>query len=308
MRTRAFALLLSTTIPLSLLSGCNNDSDGPGTPDPNALIPSPLYEPQTCVAADRRTVACRVDVSGAVVDFATLTTISSGAEVKVNTAWDTIPMSPELCPALATIPSDLGVFGASDVRCDDVTTQPILALLVDDAPGQPDRLAPTIADRRLTCADDPQHTYGIACDPLDMDVAVPSSALAAAWRAELATGGVALAQTRGLVIYRFNEVDGSPAAGVSPRGQAVVVDAAGHITASPIHTLVPGAEVRFLADDRATLLPGDTQVTGASGLAIIALPSEIAFIGANRGATTWNDVGVMLRDGWFFLEDARAAR
>ena len=46
-------------------------------------------------------------------------------------------------------------------------------------------------------------------------------------------------------------------------------------------------------------------MTGTSGMALIALPGDLAYVGGSRGETRWPGVGVLAADGWIFYEDKR---
>ena len=57
---------------------------------------------------------------------------------------------------------------------------------------------------------------------------------------------------------------------------------------------------RFLADDRRTLLPPETQLTGGSGIAIVG-EVEVA-VGGICNRDYWRPTGVLFADNWVFME------
>jgi hypothetical protein len=167
-------------------------------------------------------------------------------------------------------------------------------MLVDDAPGSPnDRVAPSAFDQRLVCADTPASDCGILATTLP----VLARSVERDWRMQMLDDGMTAADTRGLVIMQYNEDDGTPAAGAAP----TIFDVGGE------RYLVPGTEVRFIAGDRLSLIRADAAMTGISGLAIIAIPGQVANVGARRDDRMWNAIGVLAEDGWIFYEDLRPA-
>lgn len=239
-------------------------------------------EPPECIDAEER-AALQAIVSGGVTDFATGEPID--ADVAVNTAWDVADTFPATCEPLATFTASAEVgFGPETVDVGTPRVPPIALFLVTG-----DDLADTASDQRLTCATS-------SCGPVDHVIAAPPRALADEWRRQMAEDGMPDAETRGLVLFRFNEADGSPAAGVVPR----------IFTGDP--DLAPGEQVRFLEEDRVTLAPPDTAETTASGVAIIAIPNKAIStdVFGDRGEEdTWEPVGVLAPRGWLFLEDER---
>jgi hypothetical protein len=247
----------------------------------DAGVPDALV--QRCLDGDARTNECSADVAMRVVDFTTGAPVP--AEVSLSTAWDTVPPFPVTCPPLATVTAAADGTVATLAPCDSVLRDPVLLVLVTGG----DR-APTGWDQKLDCG------AGPVCGSARGDLAVPSAALAAEWRAELAAGGMPGAATRGLVLFLFRERDDSPAAGV----RAVTG------TLAPV-TLAPGIEVRYVAADRRALLPAATETTGESGLAVIAVDEIVGTVGGRRGEERWVEQGVLVADGWFFLEDRTRA-
>jgi hypothetical protein len=127
---------------------------------------------------------------------------------------------------------------------------------------------------------------------LDHTIAAPSNDLASAWRAELASGGMRDASTRGLVAFHFKNTDGSPAADVQPtydEGKSA---------------FAPGTEARFVDLDRSTLLAATQRATTGSGVALLSRDKLTAiFVGGLRGAARWATTGCLTTAGWIFLED-----
>jgi hypothetical protein len=272
------------TAPLflaAMLGGCFWGGDD--EPPPDAALPD-AAPPGTCVPdqlRDDRTAS----VSGQVVDFASKAPVA-GATVEVTTAWDVNGGFPVGCPMQGTFTTDdQGRFGPALVAIGSSINPPIVLFKVTGA-GR----APTASDARAICS-------GADCGNLGHTIAAPAEALAATWRTELAAGGMNDAATRGLVLFEFREMDGAPAAGVTPtQGQATMVD------------LEPGTQVRFLDADRSTLLGAAEGVTGGSGVAVIGVgTSGVAYVAGRRDADRWNALGVLLPGGWWFLEDERKA-
>jgi hypothetical protein len=232
-------------------------------------------------------------VSGSVVDFATGAPVA-GAQVDVNNGWETFAPFPEGCPPIATFTTrDDGTFGPETLAIGSSVEPPILIFLVTGA----DR-AQTASDLRVNGCVEAQ------CGDVVHSIAAPAADLAAAWRTELAAGGMPLADERGLIAFEFREPDGTPAAGVRPSTT----------TGTGLRLLEPGSEMRFLDADRATMAPADQSSTLASGLALTAFDApddrdtEIRYVGGERGEEPvehWFSVGCLVRDGWVFLEDRR---
>lgn len=277
---------------LTLCAGCElyfgDDDSPPLVPDARVGQP-PDAGPADCLPETSRTADCEVDVGGELVDFTTGAPVGP-AQLRVTTAWDTVPFFPPVsCPALGFVTAGAdGLFDALDVRCDSPAHPPVLLVTVDDPPGGADLLAPFAVDQRLTCLTSPPQDCGSAGGV----IAVPSAAMASAWRTELAAGGMPNAAQRGLVLYAFFELDGSPATGVVPTIREGTVD----------RVLIAGTEVRFVAGDLESLVRADAGMTGTSGIAIIALAGDAALIGGLRGTERWDPVGVMVSPGWWFYE------
>ena len=265
--------LPSIFVPLTLcaaLAGCVDGLDAPPVPETPECVPPATRAGQSAV------------ISGEIVDQVTGEPIA--ADVAFNTAWDVVDAFPGECEPLATFTtSDDGRFGPRTIDVGSTEYPPIALFMITG-----DDLADTASDQTLTCD-------GADCDDLDHAMAVPERDLAGGWRRELERGGMPGASSRGLVLFRFNEADGSPAAGVVPQT----------LTAEPV--LVPGVQVRFLEDDRATLAPPDTAETTASGMAIIGIDEELVsgYIFGARGDDSWDSVDVLSPPGWIFLEDER---
>lgn len=270
---RVTILLLTSVLAGGCRPGDSGDLPDAGAPDAGEPLPE-------CVP-DQLRPEKQVDLFGEVIDFAVFEPVA-GAEVGFTTAWDTSSLVPaDQCPLVASfVTSDSGVFAADDLEVGSLLDPPIVYLAVSGA----DR-APTSSDQTLSvCASD--------CGSFSPTIRVPSAALAGAWRAALADGGVSAADTRGLVILEFREKDGFPTAGVVPTlGET---------------DLEPGSQVRFLEADRMTVAPAGATATTASGLALIAVdaPDGTLRVGGRRGADErWADIGVLVTPGWIFLED-----
>jgi hypothetical protein len=234
-----------------------------------------------CLTEAQRTQPCRVDVSLRAVDFTTLAPRTDLA-VAAGTAWDTTPPLIPECLTLAAGTTDAsGRWTLVDLRCDSWLLPPIVAVSLGGR---------AVVDRGLTCRNND-------CGAVDFgDVPVLDAALEASWRQEMQDDGMANAATRGLAIFDYREPDGTSAAGVIPF-QAPL--------AGGERTLAPGPEVRFVAADRLTLVRGDAAMTGASGLAIVALDGTWARIGGQRGTDRWQPLGVAFAAWVVFLEDER---
>lgn len=272
MKLSALAPALCSTYLLA----CGGGDDGvtPPQPDAGVIVPPGCIQPDV---RDRTTVT----VSGQVVDFTTGAPVA-GATVDVTTAWDVVGNFPAAdCPLLATLTTDAaGRFGPRAVAAGSTVTPPILAFVVHDG-GR----ALTLSDAR-TCA-------AATCD-LGHTIAAPSAAQAAQWRADLGTGGMAAAATRGLVAFTYKNSDGSPAAGVAP--------SVGNLVTVP---LTPGPQVRFVDPARAALLPAAQATTSAAGVALIGVDATAgaAYLGGKRGAEAWAGVGCLVVPGAIFVED-----
>ena len=235
-----------------------------------------------CVADELRDERAAV-LSGAVTDHESGAPVA-GAEVSISTAWDTSAAFPIDCPVLDVLATDEdGRFGPAQVELGTPLSPPIALFLVTGGD-----LADTASDQRLVC-----DTAG--CDDLDHAITAPARELADGWRTELARGGMDDAGTRGLVLFSFRNVDGTPADGVT--AWSGIFEAT---------RLEPGSQVRYLEPDRVTLAPPDTQRTTASGLALIGVDTDDyvgLFVSGSRGAESWEETGVLLPPGWIFLED-----
>jgi len=270
------------------LSGCvfvgDDDDGGGGGGDDGDGSPSDgggSGEPD-CVSAQTR-ARHTVIVSGQVVDWATQEPVD-GADVEVNTAWDTLEDFPAACPSVVALDTDGdGRFGPEETEIGSPLEPPIVLFMVSG-----DDLARVASDQRLVC-DAPD------CGNLGHTIAAPSRDLADDWRAELERGGMANAAGRGLVLFSFRNPDGTPAEGVTP-WRSLLVDT---------QTLEPGTEVRFLEEDLTTLASPATATTTASGVALIGVDesSSAEFIGGSRDSQEWVETGVLDPPGWFFLED-----
>lgn len=266
----------ATTLPLlaACLAACGD-----------TLPPDPVAAPDHCVQPDDRLNQI-VRVSGTINDFTTGQPVS-GATVDISTAWDTegdIPAAD--CPWLATVTSDeRGRFGPLQVYAGTGLTLPIMLFRVEGG------------GRALTLSDNRACTPGSndTCI-LDHTIAAPSAALAAQWRADLADGGMADADRRGLIAFLYKNSDGSPAADVQPTRDSFDVPR-------------PGLDVRFIDAGRAGLTPATDVATSTAGIAlagivpISGLAQGTTDVGGRRDAERWAETGSLIVPAAIFVED-----
>jgi hypothetical protein len=276
---------------LAALVGCvAGDDDGPsddssddgvgdGSSDDGADDDG--ADPPECIdPADREGLS--VTVSGQVVDHATGGPIA--ADVAFNTAWDVKDDFPAGCDPLATFATDAdGAFGPETVDMNTVNDPPIGLFLVTG-----DQVADTLSDARLACG-------GAECVEVDHTIVAPARELADGWREQMEIEGMPDATTRGLVVFRFRESDGSPAEAVVPQ------------TLSGAALLRPDIDMRFLDEDGVSLAAAGTDATTASGIAIVAIPDQAPtdYVFGTRDEDRWDALGVLAPPGWLFLEDER---
>ncbi len=282
-------------VVLSMVPACGGGDSGP----PDARIDFPDADFHNCLPAAERTADCMVDLSGSVVDFVTGTRIViAGAPrttyIRVTTAFDgPVPYASECLPLHEfPVPAATGMFGQSNVRCDSPMNPPQLLLTVDDPPGAPNAVGSAATLHQLTCA-------GSDCGALDLLLQAPIASDVSTWRQTLNDDGVTDAFIRGLVFVQYLEVDGTPAAGVTP----TILDGAER-------PLMAGAEVRFLAADRQTILGPTQTITTPSGVAVVLLPpptgtemyaSFAADLGGTRAADIWAVQPAIFANGFIFL-------
>lgn len=276
-------------VPLSacaIVCGCDfsdggfDDGIGDGADDG---IDDGEPDPPCIEASDRATH--KVTVGGAVVDFETGEPVNR-ADVVVNTAWDIEAEFPATCPPLAALSTDAdGQFGPETVDAGSTISPPIAIFLVSGA-----GLADIASDQTLDCP-------GRECEDVDHTIAAPAAELAESWRAEMAKDGMPNAARRGLILFQYLELDGSPAAGVRP---ATLSGGAA--------TLIPDVEVRFLEADGVALAPPGTEETTGSGFALIGVSNEIVdeyVYGVRAEGESWPLIGALDPLGWIFVEQAR---
>lgn len=261
----------------ALACACGGGDDGTSPVD--AAIDAPPV-PEGCIAADVRDDKT-ITVSGQVIDFTTGAPVA-GATVDVTTGWDVIDNVPAAqCPLLASLTTDgQGRFGPMPILAGSTRNPPIVLFIVHGG-GR----APTLSDN-TSCA-------ATTCN-LGHTIPAPSSALADAWRTELAAGGMAQAQSRGLVAFLYKNADGTPAAGVAP--------SQGTLTTVPLQA---GTQVRFVAVDRVGLAPVGQAVTTGAGVALVgtSATAQAAYIGGRRGNELWAGTGCLVVSPAIFLED-----
>lgn len=251
---------------VALLAACNM-----GDPDD----PPPIDNPAACEPEIRATK--RVTVSGTVIDFATAAPVG-GATVDIGTAWDG---SERACPVIDSVTTRAdGTFGPIEVAAGS-TGDPVFMMFRVHG-----------ADRALTASDN--RTCPEASCTLTHVIPTPSRALADSWRGALADGGMADADTRGLVAFEYKNLDGVGAAGVVP---SVFFLGSGQ------RAVTPGLEVRFLDADRASMMPVAASSTSASGVALVGIENPSIYIGGNSATAVWNATGCLVVDGAIFLEN-----
>lgn len=300
----AVVMRLLLVISCLALSGCIVFDDGAGEGDDDDGSPAP----PDAGPADRPDAAPEdrfdcdpddaeethpVSVAGTVIDHATGDPIA-GAEVAVGSAWHLGGGFPQECPPIATLTtSSDGRFGPAmvDVRSPSFSPPYVIFMVTGEG------VAPTASDQAMDCID-------AECSPIeDHVVAAPTEELATQWRQELERGGVPDAATRGLVLFAFTNLDGSPAEDVVLWQGLFETDA-----------LDPDEEVRFLAADRITLAPTGVIATTESGLALLGVGSEEpdqgdgTFIYGTRVADQWEVLGALHDPGWIFVEDNQQER
>jgi hypothetical protein len=249
-----------------LLAACAPSDPGPD-PDPPAAACDP----------DVRATKL-VTVSGNVIDFSTGAPVA-GATVDVGTTLDGTEQD---CPVEATLTTNAdGTFGPMAVELGS-TADTVFVMFRVHGEGR----ALTTSDNR-TCPD-------AACE-LEHTIASVSAELGSTWRSALAAGGMPDADTRGLIAFEYREPDATPAidvvANVIEIGQ----------TGGP-RALVPGTEVRYLADDGSALLPPAATRTSTTGWALVSLDTNLIFVGGSRDALSWQSTGCSLEEGSIFLE------
>jgi hypothetical protein len=267
-----------TAITALLFSAC---VDGGGDDD------QPIDPPTPECVSDAQRATKTVEVRGTVVDFITGEPVE-GASVDITTAWDVTGNFPAgTCPMLASVKTGAdGKFGPVVVKAGSPNDPPIMAFLVRGA-GR----AQIADDNRAACDGD-------TCI-LDHTIPAPSIDTARAWRKELAAGGMSDALTRGLVLFKFKETDGSGASDVIPR----VMSPDG--SEPVLRGLVAGQQVRFLETDKATLANPASIKTTASGLALIGMDGVDGQlrVAGERGTATWLNIGCLVQSDWIFFED-----
>lgn len=261
---------LATVLPLCSACMLGDDSG-----------PAPV--PPGCVDSTTRETAT-VNVSGTIRDFTTLQPVA-GATIDLTTAWDVTSNLPAAaCPLLGSVTSDeAGRFGLVAIAAGSSQQPPIVLFMVRGG-GR----APTLSDNR-TCT-------AATCD-LGHDIAAPSAALAASWRADLAAGGMADAAHHGLIAFLYKEADGAPAEGVEPLASV-----------DPI-VVRPGLDVRFVGPDRGALLPATQATTSSSSVALLGVANPTTAtdheidVAGRRGMDTWSATGTLVADDFIFVED-----
>lgn len=226
-----------------------------------------------------------VTVQGTVVDFLTGEP-RAGVTVDVARVWEPEAVFPDDSCSVAKLTTDAaGRFGPVSVKLGPAPSLFESKYVLFLAQG--DEISPTGSDNRVMVGSTIDHT-----------IAAPSLELIDTWRSELDEGGMNAARTRGLVAYRYDEADGTPATGVIAQRATILGN----------NTLERGSEVRYLSADRATLQPVSRPSTTASGLALIGVApidrGTVEIAGARNGES-WGDIGCLVGEGWVFLEWTR---
>ncbi|HUS66896.1 MAG TPA: hypothetical protein VMZ28_20300 [Kofleriaceae bacterium] len=273
-----------------LVAGCGGSSGGGADAAPPADAADTWDDCNPDEVRSERTA----EISGQVIDYVELDSIDS-AYVEFTTAWDTNSIAPaEQCGVIDSFRTgDDGRFGPETLEVGSQLTPPIALFEVSEG-GR----ARTLSDQSMTC--EGADGVCLAPDPL---IRAPAAALGLAWREELEARGVADALGRGVVVFEYREADGTPAEGVTATlwgGESA-------------EELEVDVQVSYLAADRTALAPAGTSATTESGVALISVdaPYNAVTIGGHRGAgedaEQWDDVGVLVMRGWFFLEDQRVS-
>ncbi|HVV82367.1 MAG TPA: hypothetical protein VHE35_04780 [Kofleriaceae bacterium] len=271
---RSLLRLALAAAPL-LAGACGGGDDGVAPP-----IDAPPEVPPGCIGNDVRATKT-VTVSGQVVDITTGDPVG-GATVDLTTGWDVTGNFPKPeCPLLGSLTTDAqGRFGPLAILAGSSQNPPIVVFVVHGG-GR----APTLSDNRACAAP--------TCN-LGHTIAAPSTEVAEAWRTELAAGGMTSAATRGLVLFKYKEADGMPAAGVVP--------SQGTLVTTPLR---PGPDVRFVDAARADLMPAAQTATTASGQALVGIDADqgAIYVGGKRGGDTWDGTGCLVVSPAIFVED-----
>lgn len=276
-------------LAVCMVAGCGGSSGGDGGADAG---PTPDAGGWGDCNPDDVRAEWTAEISGQVIDYVELDSIDN-AKVEFTTAWDTNSIAPaEQCGVIDSFRTgDDGRFGPETLEVGSQLTPPIALFEVSEG-GR----ARTLSDQSMTCED----ASGSCLSP-DHLIRAPAAALGLAWREELEARGAVDALGQGIVVFEFREADGTPAEGVTPTlwgGESAM-------------ELDVDVEVSYLAADRMTLAPAGTSATTESGVALISVdaPYNAVTIGGYRGegedAEAWDDVGVLVMRGWFFLEDQR---
>ncbi|HEY5927858.1 MAG TPA: hypothetical protein VIV11_39500 [Kofleriaceae bacterium] len=242
-----------------------------------------LDEPDVAIPADCAAGATEIEVNGTVTDFATGEPVA-GATIDITEAWASTRSFPTNGCRIGTTTTDAtGKFGP--LRVNALDSSPILAFLVTGA-GR----AHTIHDKSVGCL--------LGCYVPSQDIVSPSQELVDEWREELFAGGMEYALNRGLVVYRYHDVEGNPAPGVTPVYER-------NALSDDDRALRPGSEVRFIDVDRQTLADIDQRRTLGAGAALIGgTPDAKGYfrVAGERGADRWPSLGVIAATGWIYFE------
>jgi hypothetical protein len=247
-----------------------------------------------CLEPEARVVECEFDLTGRAVDILSGAPATSGV-VRLTTALDTNPPFPaDSCEVLDEIPLDEnGELVALGAPCDGLSSDPFVLVMLANSD-----LARVAMHHQIVCP-----PTGGGCSSWDVTLEAPPAAVASAWRTQLMDEGVDV--SRGLVLVRYVERDGSPSEGVS----ADIYD-----PTLPMTLMDPW--VRYVAADGQTLMPATTPGTTASGLALFsAALGDVVFrprFSGRRfdpeGVAEWDPVPWITREGWIYFGESGRAR
>lgn len=203
--------------------------------------------------------------------------------VEIFDAWET-NADPFAANAPVLARPILGADGAFDEEVtEDAAAGPVAALVVDDAPGQPDRVVATINDRRVD-----QTNHLAAIDGFAVD-----RTRAEGWLASPVLEGsdpIAL----GAAVITFIDGDRAPVAGVVPGVGGVAATEGG----TP-----PEVTVYFFDADGLALEDATTTATTASGMIlVVGAPGFLVSGQLPGGAATFEILGGGTRPGTLFVE------
>ena len=248
-------------LALSLVA-CKQADDDPGTPEDLTY-----------------TVSGRVSAWHSADTLPDPTTLA----VEIFDAWETNP-DPFAASAPVLARPILGADGTfEEVVTEDAAAGPIAGLVVDDAPGQADRVVATINDKRVDRMNELAAIDGFAIDRVRAEGWLASPVLEG-------SDPIAL----GASVITFLDGARAPVAGVVP-GVGGVPAGEG---ATP-----PDVTVYFFDADGLALEDATTTETTASGMIlVVGAPGFLVSGQVPGGATTFDILGAGTRPGTIFVE------